>query len=102
MGDTKKKKVPLVFEKPYRCTDVRCCLPCGFFYHCGCIQQMDVIANGTKIGYVKEQYGTWICSGKWSAFDMDGNERLRVQTNCCQFFTCCCCKDITFEIEDKD
>jgi len=100
--DTKKKQLALEFKHPYRCTDARCCCPCGFFYHCGCVQEMDIYASNKKVGYVKEQYGTWCCSGKWSAFDHQGYEQLRITTNCCDFISCCCCRDIHFKMTDKD
>lgn len=100
--DTSKNKLGLKFDKPYRCTDARCCWPCGFWYWCGCVQEMDIMAGSKKVGYIKEQYGTWCCTGYWSAYDDEGHERLRVSTNCCEFFQCCCCNDITFEIKDHN
>jgi len=69
---------------------------------CGCVQEMDIMAGSKKVGYIKEQYGTWCCTGYWSAYDDEGHERLRVSTNCCEFFQCCCCSDITFDIKDHN
>jgi len=92
----------MTFYKPYRCTDSNACCPCGCWYWCNCGAQMDIIANGDKIGYVEEQYGTWCWKGLWSAFDDEGNERLKMETHCCDFMVCCCCSDIDFDIMDPE
>lgn len=90
------------FYKPYRCTDSNACCPCGFWYHCNCGAQMDILANDEKIGYVEEQYGTWCWNGKWSAFDDEGNERIKMNTHCCDFISICCCADIDFDMLDTN
>jgi len=102
--DPSGEKMDFKFDKPYRMTDANCCLPCGFWYWCGCGAEMQMIAGKEEkeIGAVKEQYGTWCCVGKWSAFDDEGNERIRMNTNCCDFLKCCSCSDIDFDLMDKD
>jgi len=92
----------LKFHKPYRCTDARCCCPFGWFYWCGCTQEMEIIANGENIGKVEEQYGTWCGTGKWSAFDDEGVERMKLETDCCDFCKCCSCSDINFDLYDRE